>query len=124
MAAARQRGHRDLGLLMAGLGILLGLLHVGIAAFPPDRSLPAFLAVCAVAVVLIVVIVLAWLRARSATPARGGRRYLATLASSVVLYLGGLTVFLLGSEPLWLAVIIGAVIAAPLVIAGVREVKR
>ncbi|MGW9550957.1 hypothetical protein ACWG8W_07880 [Citricoccus zhacaiensis] len=116
LAAVRTRAHRRLAWFATALGLLIGAAHVVPSVFRPDASLPAFLTAMGVYVVAVLVLTVWYLRTRTATTLGGGRRYLLGLAITMVLYAGALT--LLGRETWPVALVVGLVIAAPLVIAG------
>lgn len=116
LAAVRTQAHRHLAWFATALGLLIGAAHVVPSVFRPDESLPAFLTAMGVYVVAVLVVTVWYLRTRTATTLGGGRRYLLGLAITMVLYAGALT--LLGRETWPVALVVGLVIAAPLVIAG------
>lgn len=124
MGPAQARGRRQLAGLCIGLGVLLGAMHLIVVAVPPDENLPAFLVACGVVVVAILLLTFGYVRVRRIRPAGGGRRYLVALMASVVLHSAALLLVLLVGETLPIAIGVAVVIAAPLLIAAIWELRR
>ena len=120
----QRRGRRQLAWLSVALGALLGCMHVTIVVFPPQRGIPAFLIACGVVIAAIMLLMIAYLRVRRVIPAGGTRRYLGGFAISMLLYLGALVLFIVTDETVKVAVVVALVVAAPLVITGLRGVRR
>lgn len=122
LAGVRERSRRRLAWFCTALALLIGAAHVVPAVFRPDDSLPAFLTAMGVYVVAVLVLTSWYLRARTATPLGGGRRYLIGLMATFALYAVSMVLMVLMALPsreTWpVAVLVGLVIAAPLVIAG------
>ncbi|NUL48156.1 hypothetical protein F7P69_23545 [Cellulosimicrobium funkei] len=116
LAEVSHRAARRLAWFCTALALLIGAAHVVPAVFHPDESLPAFLAAMGVYVVAVLALTWGYIRTRKATPRGGSRRYLLGLLITMVLYLAALA--LLGRETWPVAILVGLVIAAPLVIAG------
>lgn len=117
LAAPRRAGARQIGWLSVLLGLLLGALHVLLHFFTPQRSLTSFWVLCAAAAVAITVLALGYRRLHRVLPAGFGRRYLVALAASLVLY-AGLLALIMTPMPLAVVLLLGAVVALPLAVAG------
>lgn len=124
LGPAQARGRRQLAGLCIGLGVLLGAMHLIVVVLPPDESLPAFLVACGVVVVAILVLTFGYQRVRRIRAAGGGRRYVVALMASVVLHSAALVLVLVVGETLPVAIGVAIVIAAPLVITAVWELRR
>lgn len=116
LAEVRRAAARRLAWFCTALALLIGAAHVVPAVFRPDESLLAFLTAMGVYVAAVLVLTWGYLRTRRATPLGGGRRYLIGLLTTMALYLAALT--LLDRETWPAAMLVGLVIAAPLVITG------
>lgn len=116
LAEVRRAAARRLAWFCTALALLIGAAHVVPAVFRPDESLLAFLTAMGVHVAAVPVLTWGYLRTRRATPLGGGRRYLIGLLTTMALYLAALT--LLDRETWPAAMLVGLVIAAPLVITG------
>lgn len=117
LASPRGAGARQIGWLSVLLGLLLGALHVLLHFFTPQRSLTGFWVLCATAAVAITVLALGYRRLHRVLPAGFGRRYLVALAASLVLY-AGLLALIMTPMPLAVVLLLGAVVALPLAVAG------
>lgn len=116
LAEVRRGAARRLAWFCTALALLIGAAHVVPAVVRPDESLPAFLTAMGVYVAAVLALTWGYLRTRRATPLGGGRRYLIGLLTTMALYVAALA--LLGRETWPMALLVGLVIAAPLVIAG------
>lgn len=116
LAGVQQRAHRRMAWFCTALALLIGTAHVVPSVFRPDVSLPAFLTAMGVYVAAVLVLTAWYLRTRRATPLGGGRRYLIGLTATFVLYAASMA--LMGRETWPVAILVGLVIAAPLVMAG------
>lgn len=124
LGPAQGRGRRQLAGLCIGLGVLLGAMHLIIVVLPPGRELRGFQIACAVVVAAILLLTFGYVRVRRVVPRGGGRRYLVALMASLLLYMAALVLVLVVGETLPVAFGVAVVIAAPLVIAAVREVRQ
>ncbi|MGM7669514.1 hypothetical protein [Microbacterium sp. A93] len=116
LAGVQHRARRRLAWFCTALALMIGAAHVIPSVFRPDESLPAFLTAMGVYVVAVLGLTWWYLRTRTATPLGGGRRYVIGLAATFVLYAASMA--LMGRETWPAAILVGLVIAAPLVIAG------
>lgn len=110
------RARRHLAWFCTGVGLLLGAAHVIPVVFRPDESLFAFFIAMGLYVVALLALVFWYRHTRSATPLKGGRRYLIGFAATVLLFIA--------AAPFWdrasvsVALLVGLVIATPVTIAG------
>lgn len=119
LAGVQERSRRRLAWFCTALALLIGAAHVVPVVFRPDGSLPAFLTAMGVYAVAVLALTWWYLRTRAATPLGGGRRYLIGLTATFGLYAASMLLMALPSRETWpVAVLVGLVIAAPLVIAG------
>lgn len=110
---------RRLAWFCTALALMIGAAHVIPSVFRPDESLPAFLVAMGVYVVAVLALTWWYLRTRTATPLGGGRRYVVGLAGTLVLYTASLILVTQTARETWpVAILVGLVIAAPLVMAG------
>lgn len=116
LAGVQHRAGYRLAWFCTALALLIGAAHVIPSVFRPEESLPAFLTAMGLYVVAVMALTWWYLHSRRATPLGGGRRYLIGLAATFVLYAASMV--LMGRESWPVAVLVGLVIAAPLVIAG------
>lgn len=120
---AISRGARQLGLYCLVLGVILGLLSGLLHVYRPERSLFAFFALCLISIVSIMALTVVYQKVHSVLPRSFTRNYLIGMFVSFLLY--GLGLMTLGyALPWFLVVVLGIVVAAPMICVGLWMVKK
>lgn len=108
--------HKQFAGFATALALLIGAAHTIPVIFNPAESLTIFFIAMGVYVVAIMVLTTWYLRARSATPVGGNKRYLYGLAGTFILYAA--SIFLWPHETWMTSILVGLVIALPLTVAA------